>query len=63
MLAGTITGLLARGASGEKAACWGTYLHAAAGDRLNARIGPTGYLARELVDELPALLAELGQQV
>ena len=63
VLAGTITGLLARGASGEKAACWGTYLHAAAGDRLNARIGPTGYLARELVDELPALLAELGQQV
>ncbi|MET0954608.1 MAG: NAD(P)H-hydrate dehydratase [Cryobacterium sp.] len=63
VLAGTITGLLARGATGEQAACWGTYLHAAAGDRLNARIGPTGYLARELVDELPALLAELGQQV
>jgi ADP-dependent NAD(P)H-hydrate dehydratase len=62
VLAGTIVGLLARGATAHQAACWGTYLHAAAGDRLNARLGPTGYLARELVDELPALLAELGQQ-
>lgn len=63
VLAGAITGFLARGASAEQAACWGTYLHAAAGDRLDARVGPTGYLARELVDELPALLAELGQRV
>ncbi|MGO4783087.1 NAD(P)H-hydrate dehydratase [Cryobacterium sp. W22_MBD10_FK3] len=62
VLAGAIGGLLARGAPPEQAACWGTYLHAAAGDRLNARVGPTGYLARELLPELPALLAELGQQ-
>jgi len=62
VLAGAIAGLLARGADPRQAACWGTYLHAAAGDRLNARVGPTGYLARELVLELPALLAELGQR-
>ena len=37
--------------------------HQAAGDRLSVSIGPTGYLARELVDELPSLLAELGQRV
>ncbi|WP_168627090.1 NAD(P)H-hydrate dehydratase [Cryobacterium sp. BB307] len=63
VLAGAIGGLLARGASVEQAACWGTHLHAASGDRLAARIGPTGYLARELVDELPSVLQELGQQV
>ena len=62
VLAGAIGGLLARGADPEQAACWGTYLHAAAGDRLAARIGPTGYLAREILPELPALLAELGQR-
>lgn len=61
--AGAITGLLARGADPAQAACWGSHLHISAGDRLAARIGPTGYLARELVDELPALLAELGQRV
>jgi ADP-dependent NAD(P)H-hydrate dehydratase len=61
VLAGAIGGLLARGAEPEQAACWGTYLHAAAGDRLNARVGPTGYLAREILPELPALLSELGQ--
>lgn len=62
VLAGAIGGLLARGATVEQAACWGTHLHATAGDRLAARIGPTGYLARELVDELPPVLAELGQR-
>ncbi|MCU1635578.1 MAG: yjeF-like protein hydroxyethylthiazole kinaserelated protein [Cryobacterium sp.] len=63
VLAGAIAGILARGASPEQAACWGTHLHAAAGDRLAARIGPTGYLARELLDELPLVLLELGQRV
>jgi ADP-dependent NAD(P)H-hydrate dehydratase len=62
VLAGAIGGLLARGATPEQAACWGTHLHATAGDRLAARIGPTGYLARELVDGLPLVLAELGQR-
>jgi hydroxyethylthiazole kinase-like uncharacterized protein yjeF len=63
VLAGAIGGLLARGASVDQAACWGTHLHAAAGDRLAARIGPTGFLARELVAELPTVLLELGQRV
>ncbi|WP_227496945.1 NAD(P)H-hydrate dehydratase [Planctomonas psychrotolerans] len=59
VLAGAIAGVRARGASLEQAACWGTYLHAAAGDRLAARVGPLGFLARELATELPALLVEL----
>lgn len=59
VLAGAIAGLAARGAELPLAAAWGTYLHAASGDRLSVRIGATGFLARELLDELPALLTEL----
>ena len=59
VLAGAIGGLLARGATPEQAACWGTHLHASAGDRLAARIGRLGFLARELADELPLVLTEL----
>jgi NAD(P)H-hydrate repair Nnr-like enzyme with NAD(P)H-hydrate dehydratase domain len=59
VLAGAIGGLLARGTQPMQAAAWGTYLHAAAGDRLAARVGRLGFLARELLDELPLLLTEL----
>lgn len=58
VLAGAIAGLRARGASSVQAACWGTHLHASAGDRLASRLGPLGFLARELADELPALMLE-----
>jgi hydroxyethylthiazole kinase-like uncharacterized protein yjeF len=61
VLAGVIGGLLARGASPVGAAAWGVYLHARAGARLAARIGELGFLARELLDELPAALAEAHQ--
>ncbi|CCQ44919.1 carbohydrate kinase family protein [Pseudarthrobacter siccitolerans] len=59
VLAGAIAGLRARGTTGAQAACWGTHLHAAAADRLASRRGPLGFLARELADELPALMLEL----
>ncbi|GAB5077388.1 NAD(P)H-hydrate dehydratase [Arthrobacter sp. AD-310] len=59
VLAGAIAGLRARGTTGSQAACWGTHLHAAAADRLASRLGPLGFLARELADELPALMLEL----
>jgi hydroxyethylthiazole kinase-like uncharacterized protein yjeF len=59
VLAGAIAGLLARGADPDQSACWGTYLHSAAGDRLAARVGRLGYLAREVVEELPVVLTEL----
>ena len=59
VLAGAIAGLRARGTTGPQAACWGTHLHAAAADRLASRLGPLGFLARELADELPALMLEL----
>jgi hydroxyethylthiazole kinase-like uncharacterized protein yjeF len=58
-LAGAVTGLLARGVDRVQAACWASHLHATAGDRLALEIGPVGFLARELVDRLPGILAEL----
>lgn len=60
VLAGAIAGLRARGTSDAQAACWGTHLHAAAADRLASRLGPLGFLAGELADEVPALMLELG---
>lgn len=58
-LAGIIAGLACRGASLSQACAWGVVLHARAGDRLAQRLGPLGYLARELAGEIPALLHEL----
>ena len=58
VLAGVIAGLAARGATLEQASCWGVALHALAGERLAARIGLLGYLARELPDEIPSLLEQ-----
>ena len=60
VLAGAIAGLLARGAEPLAAAAWGVHLHALAGDRLAARVGRLGFLARELPAEFPRLLTELG---
>ncbi|MGO4147787.1 NAD(P)H-hydrate dehydratase [Paenarthrobacter sp. YAF11_1] len=59
VLTGAVAGLRARGTSDAQAACWGTHLHAAAADRLASKLGPLGFLARELADELPALMLEL----
>jgi hydroxyethylthiazole kinase-like uncharacterized protein yjeF len=59
VLAGVICGLLARGAPPAQATCWGVWLHGRAGARLSERIGPLGFLARELLDEIPRALAEI----
>jgi ADP-dependent NAD(P)H-hydrate dehydratase len=59
VLAGLVAGLLARGAPPAQAASWGTHVHAAAGERLAARMFRLGFLARELLDEAPLVLAEL----
>lgn len=58
-LAGMIAGLLARGASPFAATCWGVYLHGKAGEVLARKIGGLGYLARELPDEIPRIMADL----
>lgn len=56
VLAGVIGGLLARGAEPFVAACWGVWLHGQAGRNLAAKVGPVGFLAGELLPELPGLL-------
>lgn len=54
VLAGIIAGLGARGASPVVASVRGVNAHGAAGRALSARIGKLGYLARELLDEIPS---------
>jgi len=59
VLAGAIGGLLARGAAPVVAALWGVVLHAEAGSDLAAGGAPLGFLARELPDRLPFVMARL----
>ncbi|MCA1629542.1 MAG: NAD(P)H-hydrate dehydratase [Acidobacteria bacterium] len=60
VLSGLIAGLAARGAEPLQAALWGVHAHALAGERLARRVGRIGYLARELLDEIPQVLDQLG---
>jgi len=39
---------------------WAVYLHGAAGNRLKRQIGPLGFLAREISDEIAPLMNALG---
>ncbi len=59
MLAGVIAGLAARGATLAQACAWGMVTHALAGQQLAQAIGSLGFLARELLPEIPALLDRL----
>jgi ADP-dependent NAD(P)H-hydrate dehydratase len=58
-LAGLIGGFAARGLPPLHASAWGVLVHARAGEALEKRFGPLGYLARELSAEVPALIAGL----
>lgn len=58
-LSGIVTGLAARGAEPAQAAVWASYVHGRAGDRLAASVGRLGFLARELLPEVPRVLAEI----
>jgi hydroxyethylthiazole kinase-like uncharacterized protein yjeF len=55
-LAGIVGGLLARGADSLTALLWAVLLHGEAGEALAKKVGPIGFLAREIPDEIPALL-------
>lgn len=59
VLCGIIAGLAARGAPLGQACAWGVALHARAGERLAQRLGPLGYLAREIAGEVPAVMHAL----
>jgi len=56
VLAGIVGGLLARGAEPLNALLWAVWLHGEAGGALAAKTGPIGFLAREIANEIPALL-------
>ena len=58
VLAGIVGGLLARGADPLAALLWGVVLHGEAGNALSRKIGKVGFLAREIPDEIPALLSD-----
>ncbi|RYY36188.1 MAG: NAD(P)H-hydrate dehydratase, partial [Sphingomonadales bacterium] len=59
VLAGVISGLLSRGADPQVAAAWGVWLHGEAGRQLAERVGPLGFLGRELPAEVPGLMASI----
>ena len=56
VLAGIVGGLLARGAEPLNALLWAVWLHGEAGAALATKVGPIGFLAREIADEIPGLL-------
>ena len=58
-LAGIVVGLLARGATPLQAALWAVYAHGEAGNRLAKAHGCVGFLARELLAEIPRVMADL----
>lgn len=60
-LSGLIAGLCARGTPPLHAAAWGVHLHAKAGEVLARKVGPLGYLPRELLGEIPGLMARLSR--
>jgi ADP-dependent NAD(P)H-hydrate dehydratase len=57
--AGIVAGLAARGATPTQSAVWGAFLHGRSGDRLAASVGRMGFLAREVLAEVPRVLAEI----
>ena len=56
VLAGIAGGLAARGADPVSAAVWSVWLHGEAGRRCAEAIGPLGFLARELLAQMPRLM-------
>ena len=56
VLAGIVGGLLARGADPLNGLLWAVFLHGQAGAVLAKKVGPIGFLARQIADELPGLM-------
>jgi ADP-dependent NAD(P)H-hydrate dehydratase / NAD(P)H-hydrate epimerase len=61
VLTGAIAGLICQGVAPAEAARAGVYLHGAAADHLAAHVGLRGYLAGEVMRELPPTMARLAQ--
>lgn len=59
VLAGVVSGLAARADEPAQATVLGVHAHAEAGRRLARRVGRVGFLAREILDEIPRILDDL----
>ncbi len=59
ILSGIVGALLGQGLNPADALELGVFLHGCAADRLAARLGPVGYLASEVADELPSTVGAL----
>ena len=59
VLSGMVGGLAGRGADPLTAVLWAVHVHGIAGERLAEQVAPIGFLARELLDVVAGLLAEL----
>lgn len=58
VLTGLIAALIGQGLPPFDATCLGVYVHGRAGDLAAERIGPVGFLAREVADLIPVALVE-----
>ncbi|TWT45518.1 ATP-dependent (S)-NAD(P)H-hydrate dehydratase [Phycisphaerae bacterium RAS1] len=61
VLTGLIAALAGQGLDPFSAACLGVHVHGTAADVLADRIGPFGYLAREVAAELPSVLSRFAE--
>lgn len=57
--AGLVAAFFARTDDSAQAAVWGGHVHALAGERASVQVGPLGYLAREVIAQVPTVLADL----
>jgi ADP-dependent NAD(P)H-hydrate dehydratase len=62
VLAGLLAALIARGTAPVPACLWSVYIHAIAGATLAQRIGPLGFLARELPGLFPEILGRCSRR-
>jgi ADP-dependent NAD(P)H-hydrate dehydratase len=60
VFAGVLAGLSARRGQPLEDAVWANRVHRRAGERCADRIAAVGYLARDVLDEVPAAMAEFG---
>ncbi|WEK46376.1 MAG: NAD(P)H-hydrate dehydratase [Candidatus Andeanibacterium colombiense] len=60
VLAGIVGGMAARGSEPLIAAAWGVFVHGTAGEHAATEIAEIGFLARDLLPLIPAIVAELG---
>jgi NAD(P)H-hydrate repair Nnr-like enzyme with NAD(P)H-hydrate dehydratase domain len=57
--AGLVAALFTRTDDAAQAAVWGGHIHGLAGERAARQVGPLGYLAREVISQVPAVLDDL----